>query len=473
MNHTFTKDGSDFDGIPTYYKYYTGTTLNEDAKIIEHSLLQEPNQPPWKQFWDGFEPSNPKYKKEDYTLVVKDLKIKKVNGSGKPIEGIQFCQVQEYEKNNETIKSKNCGPNSNWITDVNGEVIIPIDELNQGESYLIEKIKKPQDGVKIDGHKANLKDESLKKETPIYVDYGVRFLGEVKGKDFIKYDELIAIIDGEINPKDIQYNDGYPTNTIGKVLSKGNDTTTGGNWLKIYDAREGKTLYIAKKPLTNYVSWDMLYKAGVVYGQEFINTKKGDVNIGKIKTKEELDKIGANIYQNFKNIEKNLQEEYIAQIIEINGKRYIIRLIKGTSRLDPNQINNINDFFNNEDFSKSEWNRYISILVSHYYNHGYNINTDEYYKKNGWPVGLVKYNWFGDLTLYSRERFKYNGLYYDYNYRDLGQRNWVQEYTTEFNYRALRGSGNYTYGAAIAWFGDYYNFYKDEYGFRPVLEEIQ
>ena len=62
MNHTFTKDGSDFDGTPTYYKYYTGTTPNEDAEIIEHSLLENYNQPPWKQFWDGLTAEEKKQK---------------------------------------------------------------------------------------------------------------------------------------------------------------------------------------------------------------------------------------------------------------------------------------------------------------------------------------------------------------------------------------------------------------------------
>ena len=498
LNYTFTDDGSDFDGIPTGYKYYTGTTPENDAQTIVHYLKQKPNQEPWKQFWDGFIPSNPKYKKEDYTLVVKDLKIKKVDGSGNPIEGIQFCQVQEYKEGNKTKELENCGQGGGWVTNASGEVTVPINELNIGESYLIEKIKDDTKGVKINNQKVTLKEDSLKTEIPLYVDYGVRFLGEVKGKEaqgeeaqgeevFITYNELLSKITGipedKIETKEgklvkddgLRYTRGIGDKrisvNIGNVLSKGNDSETGGNWLKIYDARAGKTLYIAKKPLTNNVSWNDLFNAGVVYGLDQIDITKIQED-GTIK--QESPYTGDKGYK-----------PKIIKIKDINGiqKKYIVRLLKGHNlnihKGDPNTVITI---YKDKDVTQnSEWNRYIIPLVKDYRYGVYSNGMIEPELQNGgkaeylsnsqnFKIQLATYNWFGDLTSKAGDDYKYKDVIFNL-VNDNGQMSWTQEYVESTSYRGFRG-GRYTpHGAAYV--GNYNPSYSThDLGFRPVLEEI-
>lgn len=155
MNYTFTEDGSDFDGIPTDYKYYTVRKPTNDGDRIEHYLEQKP----WEQFWDGLPPKEkedkvlvvPKYKKDengkiDYNHYEK-LVIEKKDKNEKGINGIQFC-IAKDPKN----ITKGCDENypyENWITKDGGKLKIPINELPLYNQTLIEtgetaKKHKPQ-----------------------------------------------------------------------------------------------------------------------------------------------------------------------------------------------------------------------------------------------------------------------------------------------------------------------------------------
>lgn len=447
---------------------------------------------PGEQFWDGLKPEEkegkvlvvPKYKKDENGKInyqnYENLVIEKKDKNGNGIKGIKFC-IAKYPNN---IKGE-CDANysyENWVTGEDGKLKIPTNELPLYNQTLIEtgetaKNYKPQ---KID----------------LYVDPGNRFLGEVKGNNFITYNELLSEItdipEDEIKTKDGKNYEGsnlkYKRTTsdngvvdinIGNVLEKGNNSSTGGNWLKIYDARKGKTLYIAKKPLTNYVSWDNLYKAGVVFGPEYINTKRGDPNLGKIKTKEEL---GEEIYNNFKSFEKRKIEvdyftkipygEYQAKIIEINKKRYIVRLLIGLNTVAPNKPSSSGLGVT----GGSEWNRYIIPLVKDYrYGKDSSDNIEEELKslENIWNIGessnfktqLATYNWLVDLLLKPE-----NSTYLGYNSK--GDYSWTYEYET-LNYydKTNRGSYSSNQGAARAGSGDH-RYSISSYGFRPVLEEI-
>lgn len=307
----------------------------------------------------------------------------------------------------------------------------------------------------------------------------VCFEGEIEGNNFIKYDELIATINSEVNPKEKTYKAGDSTK-IGKVLSKGNDEDTGGNWLKIYDAREGKTLYIAKKPLTRAVTWNELYKAGVVYGPDVLDIVEEK---GKLVGKRNINKLGE-IQGEYEDEIKGL--EYKGKILNINGKNYIVRLLKAynidKNRGDPNTLGNT-EYTNIKNLRGSEWNRYILPLVKDYRYGSSTIDKleeplkkggqDGYLRDKNFDIQLAEYNWFGDLTLgtYSSSN--------DYSYRgnttkkygDMGQYSWMQEYAESLKYRALRGSSYATSGAANSGSGDSGNRYDDN-GFRPVLEEI-
>lgn len=312
------------------------------------------------------------------------------------------------------------------------------------------------------------------------------FEGEISGTDFITYKQLIHEITGKTLNEIKDYKD---TGGIGIKLPEGidslkntlaDDRPTGGNWLKIYDAREGKTLYIAKKPLTSTVSWNSLYKAGVVYGPDVLNIVEEN---GKLVGKRNTDKLGKIIGSNEGEI-KNL--EYRGKIIEINGKNYIVRLLKAYNEDknggDPNTVGNTG-YQNIINLKHSEWNRYILPLVKDYRYSDYSKNwLEEDLKKGGnggylgdknYDIQLASYNWFVDLTLgtySSNYPYKYNGENVN-NYGGAGQYSWTQEYAESTKYRALRGSSYTNNGAASSGSGNSGNRYGD-YGFRPVLEEI-
>ena len=434
-------------------------------------------QAPGEQFWDGLSAEEKKNKtlvvvkthktdsgKEEYDKFI----INKVNNKGLPISGVEFCIV-------DTKTSTSCNKYYNtWRTDKNGKIEIPVNELPLYTTYLYEK--SPFGEVKgVDTY-----DTYKRKTIPLYVDPGNRFLGEVTGKNeqneqeekFITYKELLENIEGkplEKLPKNPETN--KPQTKVGVVLGLGEDEITGGNWLKIYDAREGKILYIAKKPLTNEVSWDMLYQAGVVFGPEFINTKNGDPNRGKIKTKEEL---GEEIYNNFKEY-----GEYQAKIIEINGKRYIVRLLRGENTFEPYRISRSKKGF--KLIGISEWNRYILPLVKDYRYGGKYGNSIETALQEGGNAGylgpsknfkiqLATYNWFGDLTREASGYFWYDGVW-GQGFTDNGQYSWTQEYTVSSSYRTVRGERKSRFGAAsISNIPPRES--RDDCGFRPVLEEI-
>lgn len=265
-----------------------------------------------------------------------NLVIEKKDKYGKGIQGIQFC-IAKYPRWNARVCDE-AYDYSKWITGEDGKLEISTNELPLYNQTLIEigETAKQYRLQKID----------------LYVDPGNRFLGEVKGVDFITYDELIATINGADNPKEKKYKIGEYTK-IGYVLSKGNDTATGGNWLKIYDAREGKILYIAKKPLTNLVYWDSLFNAGVVYGLDQIDTSKEALE--EFKTTKNL-KMSKNYTGN---------RSYTPRTVEIGGNMYIIRLLKGHATIknggDPNKAS---EKVKGEDIIYgSEWNRNILPLV--------------------------------------------------------------------------------------------------------------
>lgn len=336
-------------------KDFTGevSTYNKDKfKILA----------PGEQFWDGLTPEEktskvlvvPKHKKDKNENIkyneYENLVIEKKDKHGNGINGIQFCIAKDPKD-----ITKGCattyayGP---WTTGADGKLEIPTNELPLYTQTLIET------GEIVTSYKPQ--------KIALYVDPGYRFLGEVKGQneqgeEFITYNELLSKITGipvnDIEKKEgkegkgdrlkylrkISDNTGVGVN-LGNVLSKGNDSNTGGNWLKIYDARKGTTLYIAKKPLTNNVSWNQLCRAGVVFGLDQVNAD------GTLKP-------------HFTNL-PDCGGTYKPNIVEIKGKRYIVRLLRGLNTEDPNQLSD--DSHGLKVTGNSEWNRYILPLVKDY-----------------------------------------------------------------------------------------------------------
>jgi hypothetical protein len=459
-------------------KDFTGevSTYNKDKfKILA----------PGEQFWDGLKPEEkegkvlvvPKYRKDENGNIkyneYENLEIEKKDKHGNGINGIQFCIAKDPKD-----ITKGCattyayGP---WTTGADGKLEIPTNELPLYTQTLIET--------------GEIATSYKPQKIALYVDPGHRFLGEVKGQneqgeEFITYNELLSKITGisvdDIEKKEGSQEAGNRLNylrkisdsavvgvNLGNVLNKGNDSKTGGNWLKIFDARKGTTLYIAKKPLTNNVSWNQLCSAGVVFGLDQVNAD------GTLKP-------------HFKT-PPDCGRTYKPNIIEIKGKRYIVRLLRGQNTEDPNTLSGSTNGL--KVTGGSEWNRYILPLVKDY-RYGSVSRTDiEQALKDGgteeflgnsknFKIQLATYNWFEDLTLGAFQYYQYEvGKYHSTHYTGVkykGQLSWTQEYANKYNNiakRTVRGFDRDASGAAHTSSYEPNNPYDDK-GFRPVLEEI-
>ena len=431
--YKFRDDRKDFDGIY--------------AKPIE-------KYEPENQLWDGLTETE----KVEMTLITKNTKIKKEikdkkTGKFLPIKGVKFCQYlgtvtedsprqNTYDKklpDGKTLRLDSGNQYCSEPTNEKGETWLQIDEMEYGESYLIEEYTPNQTFLGTTNKPIELKQPA--EPTKIYVDLGVRFLGETDGADLISYQDLRKTLreGGKDIGWDLKFNENDGQN---------------GKWLKIYDIRTNKVIYIAKKPLTYKTSWNKLCVAGVVFGLDQVS-------------------VDGTPQSHFKTPE-NCGETYKPKIIKRNNRTYIVRLLKTTKENKPNEnLENDLDIFKTKIIMGSEWNRYILPLVKDY---RYGIRTkeqlEESLKKGGsigylgnknFDIQLADYNWFGDLTLGTIEETDIHG----YN----GQITWVQEFADESK-RALRGGNDINWGAST-YFSSYPATHTSiSYGFRPVLEEI-
>lgn len=289
---------------------------------------------------------------------------------------------------------------------------------------------------------------------------GACFEGEVAGTDFITYKELLENIEGkplEKLSKNPETN--KPKTKVGDVLDLGNDESTGGNWLKIEDYKNNSTLYIAKKPITNKVSWDMLFNAGVVYGLDQITVKDDGTLVAGSKY---TGRYG-----------------YKPKEIIVNGKKYIVRLLKGrTFTVNDGDVNKGlrgNAAYSRELYPYTEWTRYVVPLIDIAGNREGKYSSDGIDKElqlktseNEYKYETAKYKWFKDLTLQEGKN-KLNEY--------VGQSSWTQESIFYDSWdrtysRIVRGDSSFNYcstdGKARAATSQ-----DSEYGFRPVLEEIK
>lgn len=501
MNRTFTDDGrviykSDEnhsqDNIKTNYKYYTGI-VKDGVMNTEDYVTNDMSIKPGKQYWDGLTPDEKKdrvlivYKTNDKDMVQDEyFTIHKVDNKGNPIQGIQFCIEDKKEKGecSEEVhpKIRNywgevSGVENKWITGEDGIVKIPVTKLPFFSSTLIEKGTPTKNGIAL-----------RKKEIKIYVDPGNRFLGEVKGNDFITYENLAEQITGG----KIGYRELYDT----YILKTGADTTMGGNWLKYYDASRNKIIYIAKKPILKRVRWEDLYRWGVVYNLDVIDYKTLKA---KPEYKNRLNRIPESNY--YQDTSEGYLPEYKATVIDgPNHRRYIVSLLKVTDIKTPEQYvyENTRDWYDDwentiKNIQKSEWNRYIIPLTTGY---RYNEHKEKSFKTlpssfqhslsqttnniKDYKVQLSNYNWYGDLTLGSSsmetEYIQENTIVKLNKVDDQGQQQWLQEKVKLYggisaDKRILMG--NYTdFGAAYIETDIKNTFHSEVFGFRPVLEEI-
>lgn len=289
---------------------------------------------------------------------------------------------------------------------------------------------------------------------------GACFEGEVAGTDFITYKELLENIEGkslETLPKDTTTN--KPKTKVGDVLDLGNDEATGGNWLKIEDYKNNSILYIAKKPITNKVSWNMLFNAGVVYGLDQIDVKADGTLV-----------VGSNYTGKY---------GYKPKEIIVNGKKYIIRLLKGRMLTvndgDVNKGLRGNALYDRDVYPYTEWTRYVVPLIDidgnregKYSSDGIDKELQLKTSENEYKYETAKYKWFKDLTLQEGKN-KLNEY--------VGQSSWTQEsiFYNSWNRtysRVVRGDSSFNYCSTDGREREATS-QDSEYGFRLVLEEIK
>lgn len=237
-------------------------------------------------------------------------------------------------------------------------------------------------------------------------------------------------------------------NTLG--ITEGNLRSTSNKWLEY--SIDGKHLYVAKQPIKDSISFDHLYDKGVVYSDE---------NVAKNEGQPIVDYRGHTYRQ--------------ADPIEINGKKYRVRLLSGADigrqkpwesnlgQLDGTPINNL--------FQNSEYTKLIFSITDSY-------NDMDGIKTPAWTRDIRN---FGNIPYWVKPNTKGQ-----YSIRDLvglidpinNSYEWVQEKYTNgtqdgklINSNTVRSYNSQ--GQFNIILSGMNSNYKKPYGlWRPVLEEI-
>lgn len=427
--YKFRDDRKDFDGI--YAKPIVGYE-------------------PESQLWDGLD----KKEKSGMTLITKNTEIKKEikdkkTGEPLPIKGVKFCQEVDYKLSQGEEQYCSEPTNEKGIT------WLEIDKMAYGKSTLVEKFDEKV--FKIDPDTKQKTETEVKQAgdpVKIYVDLGTRFLGETSGNELITYQGLVEQIEGK--PLEEINKINFMQRKVGKFIENlGNDKNTGGKWLKIYDIRKNKVMYIAKKPVTHCVSWDKLFNAGLVYGLDQL-----DLSTFKPNSSDTITTIKAN-----KNYNGN---PYTAKAIKIKDRWFIIRLLKTTN----NKNSIINTNITNTEIYGSEWNRYILPLIKE--NRYEDTVKDiiegalKHTKDEDFTIQLSNYKYNGDLTVGTKEKIE---TLHD-------SMTGINTITQELIANQVLGRGGFsTFGEKIraaikVTYPSGIQGSNDVNGFRPVLEEI-
>ena len=288
----------------------------------------------------------------------------------------------------------------------------------------------------------------------VYRDNGVRFLGEMKPEkmSFIEKDKERKVIETVDNPTEDDNINTYLQSLTDYGSSFNKDT----NWLVFND--NGTEKLVSKKPLKFYISWNSLYKAGVVFGKEgiddLINADFSDTDY--YKSSQMGEDAGKGIGK--------IKENYTPIYVTINNKKYIVRLIRAY-----NDKVGINDNHNWTQYSishynatkGSEWNRLILPLIA---DGRYGSDTKNFVESN--MSVIANYSWWTDFGGKSNRNGEYSPRY------DYGVRRWAQETGNNISeYRILRGSDNSSSGAGDSFSNIPYYEYVGR-GWQPVLERV-
>ena len=432
------------DGMDKYYQMIDDGKIlppqyeDEDGKLMTDKIL---NSEDWKE----------EVKKQQYgmgadntVLINRDLNkvtINKKDDRGNPVSGVTF---RIYWTKEDMDNDKNHVLEGQ--TDGKGKLTFDLSK-NEDFKYYGFYVKETN------APKGYIMEED--EHVYFYKDNGVRFLGEIKVSDLTPKE---AEGKKDKNGEDLTLNT-YLQDLVdlGKVyVDKTQAFNNDTNWLVFND--NGTEKLVSKKPLKYKTTWNGLYSSGVVFGKE---------TLGELDTQEKRNEIFED--SSYYGIKTNGDvDEYKPQYVEINGKRYIVRLMRAY-----NEKAGINDDKKWGDPEKpwdrhhpeivpyvkgSEWNRLILPLIDpNNGRFGYipgNDNT-KLVVENNMPT-LANYSWWTD-----------------FGGKDNGVNKWAQETGYDGNKnRAYRGNKRENNAAAQNSTRDAESL-MDSLGWLPVLEEVE
>lgn len=368
--------------------------------------------------------------------VKQNLKIEKKDPDGKPLVGVKFIL------NGDTYK-----------TDNKGEVEIPVWKYPAG-NLILEEPEQTVNGIKYLAKKIPIKRE----QTKCYD--GMCFDGEVEGNTLITYQKMLDTFNSKAGQAK-KLIENVPESNHKEIHDQyAQELSKGGMYLKFTDNKykdskgNPRTFYVSKKPITNEISYNMLYKAGMIYGQDL--------------TPEEKSKI-----------EETTGQTYTPTIVtDSSGQKYIVRLLRGRSNYGAGiRYKTGKTDYKWQDAQNSEWNRSIVAITKQYRGESGSIeqalkdgNSSTQWVTSNFKNQIAEYNWFGDLTLGTRSNtFRYNNNNLS-RVGGKGQLNWTQEFHGDSS-RSSRGH-DYTSGGAANSNNNGPDYANDSYGWRLVLEPL-
>lgn len=343
----------------------------------------------------------------------KKIKIKKVDQNKKPIKEVEF-----------TVYSKKDTADKNKIQSLktNKDGIAEFGPYHLNEVW-IKETAIPKDA----GYE--LSDEFAKNNTiHVYMKNDeVFFLGEVS-PDTIPFSATNSKTEEAVENNSPEKEKNNINTYLQGLVTDGTPFNSDTNWLVYND--NGVEKLVSKKPIRYGISWNNLYNAGVVFGR-----------------KEDAPN----------------PDNYKPQYVNINNKKYVVRLMRAYS--DDVPINNRSSNFGQYDKTKgSEWNRLILPLIEDIQDSNrekggrYGSNSENGVETN--MPSLAKYSWWKDFggNNYGVYRLA----------QDLGYDGYSGSYK---GFRAYRGSYDADIGAAHSIsFIPYYD--GDNRGWLAVLERV-
>ena len=223
--------------------------INQDVRVNVALLIKAGAENIRLRFWkdetdrrEGYSSSSSRNTPLLYTLDIKQVKTD--SGDKKAGEVWQsFKRFKDYDSSQSELAENS----KKLIEETDGEMFAEIKHFDPGDLWLEITYK--------------LNGENKKQTIHMYVDPEDRFLGEVKGSDFINGVNLAKLIGLSAG-----------TNINGNIENQ---------WLK-YQQGDGTITYVAKTPMKNYISWDSINSAGAVFGKDIdINDKNYKVRLLK------------------------------------------------------------------------------------------------------------------------------------------------------------------------------------------------